>query len=63
MGLEPRVKLDVAGKFENFLTSYSRAFSSQTCTFGVQQEKQLQKDPPKHFFVAGMDKYFPISFW
>ena len=42
MGLEPRVQLDVAGRSENFLvdtgatysvlTSYSRAFSSQTCT-------------------------------
>ena len=41
-GLEPRVQLDVAGWSENFLvdtgatysvlTSYSRAFSSQTCT-------------------------------
>ena len=41
-GLEPRVQLDVAGKSEIFLvdteatysvlTSYSRAFSSQTCT-------------------------------
>ena len=27
------------------------------------QEKQLQKDSPEHFFVAGMDKYFPTSFW
>ena len=27
------------------------------------QERQLQKDLPKHFFVAGMDKYFPTSFW
>ena len=27
------------------------------------QEKQLQKDSPKHFFVAGMGKYFPTSFW
>ena len=26
------------------------------------QEKQLQKDSPKHFFVAGMGKYFPTSF-
>ena len=42
MGLEPRVQLDVAGRSENFLVdtgatysvliSYSRAFSSQTCT-------------------------------
>ena len=27
------------------------------------QEKQLPKDSPEHFFVAGMDKYFPTSFW
>ena len=27
------------------------------------QEKQLLKYSPKHFFVAGMDKYFPTSFW
>ena len=42
MGLEPRVQLDVAGRSENFLVdtgatysvliSYSRGFSSQTCT-------------------------------
>ena len=27
------------------------------------QEKQLLKGSPEHFFVAGMDKYFPTSFW
>ena len=27
------------------------------------QEKQLQKDSPELFFVIGMDKYFPTSFW
>ena len=27
------------------------------------QEKQLLKDSPEHVFVAGMDKYFPTSFW
>ena len=27
----------------------------------VLQEKQLQKDSPEPFFVAGMDKYFPTS--
>ena len=42
MGLEPRVQLDMASRSKNFLvntgstysvlTSYSRAFSSQTCT-------------------------------
>ena len=30
--------------------------------FWVLQEKQLQKDSPEHFFGAGMDNYFPISF-
>ena len=63
----------MAGRSKNFLvdtgatysvlTSYLRAFSSQTCTIWVLQEKQLQKDSPEHFFVAGMDKYFPTSFW
>ena len=73
MGLEPRVQLDVAGRSKNFLidtgatysvlTFYFGAFS-QTCTiFWVLQEKQLQKDSPKHFCFAGMDKYFPPSFW
>ena len=27
------------------------------------QEKHLQEDSPEYFFVAGMDKYFPTSFW
>ena len=27
------------------------------------QEKKLQKYPPEHLFVAGMDKYFSTSFW
>ena len=72
-GLEPRVQLDVAGRSENFLvdtgatysvlTSCSRAFSCQTCTFLVATGKTITKDSPKHFFVAGMDKYFPTSFW
>ena len=33
---------------------------NSTCL--VLQEKQLQKYPPEHFFVAGMNKYFPYSF-
>ena len=67
------MQLDVAGRSENFLVdtgatysvliSYSGAFSSKPVPFGVLQEKQLLKDSPKHFFVAGMDKYFPTSFW
>ena len=31
--------------------------------FWMLHEKQLLKDSPEHFFVAGMDKYFPTSFW
>ena len=64
---------DVAYKSQNFLVdtgatysvliSYSRAFSSQTCTILGATRKTLLKDSPKHFFVAGMDKYFPTSFW
>ena len=27
------------------------------------QEEKLQKYPPEHLFVPGMDKYFPTSFW
>ena len=73
MRLEPRVKLDVAGRSENFLidmvatyfvlTSYSRAFSSQTCTILSATSKTIIKDSIRHFFVAGMDKYFPTTFW
>ena len=72
-GLESRVKLDVAGRPENFLVdtgatysvlvSYSGAFSSQTSTILGATGKQLLKDSPKHFFVGGMDRYFPTSFW
>ena len=38
-------------------------FPPKPVPFWVLQEKQLQKDSPEHFFVAGMDKYFPTSFW
>ena len=73
MGMEPRAQLDEADRSENFLidtgatysvlTFYVGAFS-QTCTiFWVLQEKQLQKDSLEDFFVAGMDKYCPASFW
>ena len=27
------------------------------------EKKQLQKDSLEQVFVAGMDKYFPTSFW
>ena len=67
------MKLDVAGSSENFLvdtgatysvlTSYSRAFSFQTYTILGLQEKQLQKDSPKHSLVVRMDKYFLTSLW
>ena len=72
-GAGAKMQQDVAGRSENFLvdigatysvlTSYSRAFSSQTCTILGATGNQLLKDSPKHFFVAGMDKYFPTSFW
>ena len=51
------------GATYSVLTSYSGAFSSQTCTILGAIGKQLQKYSPKHFFVAGMDKYFPTNFW
>ena len=70
-GLEPRVQLDVAGRPENFLVdtgatysvliSYSGAFFSYTCTILGDTGKTITKDSPEHF-VAGIDKYFPISF-
>ena len=73
IGLEPMVQLDVAGRSKNFLvdtgatysvlTSYCRAFSSQTCTILGDTGKQLKKDSPENFFVAVMCKYVPTSFW
>ena len=72
-GLETRVLLDVAGRSENLLVdtgaiysvliSYSGAFTLKPVPFWVLQEKQLLKDSPKHFFVIGIDKYFPTNFW
>ena len=72
-GLESRVQLDVAGRSENFLVdtgatysvliSYSGAFSSQTCTILGATGKTITNDSSKDFFVAGMDKYLPSSFW
>ena len=66
------MQLDVAGRSKNFLidtgatysvlTFYFGAFSQSCTIFWVLQEKQLQKNSPEHF-VAGMDKYFPTSFW
>ena len=67
------MQLDVASRSENFLvdtgaiycvlTSCFRAFSPKPVPFGELEEKQLQKDLPKHVFVDGMDKYFSTSFW
>ena len=50
------------GATYSVVTSYSGAFSSQTCTILGATEKQLQKDSLEHF-VAGMDKYFSTSLW
>ena len=73
MGLEPRVQLGIEGRSKNFLVDVGANYSVLTPTmepslpkpvpFWLLQEKQLQKDLPEHFFVAGMDKYFPTSFW
>ena len=38
-------------------------FPPKPVPFWVLQENQLQKYSPKHFFDAGMGKYFPTSFW
>ena len=72
MGLEPRVQLDVASRSENFLVDTGLPTLSwppapepsppKPVPFWELQEKQLQKDLPKHFFVAGMDKYFYTRF-
>ena len=52
-GLEPRMQLDVAGRFKNFLintriaysvlTSYSRAFSPKSCTMLCVTRKTVTK--------------------
>ena len=61
------------GKSQNFLvdtcttyavlTFYSRDFSSQTCTILGATGKTITNDSSEDFFVAGMDKYLPTSFW
>ena len=68
-----KVQLDVAVMSENFLVdiratysvliSYSRAFSSQTCTILSATEKTITKYLPEHFTIAWVGKYFPNSFW
>ena len=72
MGLEPRVQLDVAGRSRISWVTQGLPTLSWPLTpkpsppkpvpFWVLQEKQLQKGLPKHFFVAGMDKYFSHQF-
>ena len=74
MRLEPRMQLHVAGRSKNFLVN-TGATPTLSCPptlepsppkpvpFWVLQKKYLQKDSPKHFFVAGKDRYFPTSFW
>ena len=67
------MQLDVAGSSENLLvdteasysvlTSYSGNFSPQTCSILGAMGKAITKNAPEHFFVAGMDRYFPTSFW
>ena len=51
------------GATYSVLTSYSGGFSPQICTILGATGKTITKDSPKDFFVAGMDKYFPTSFW
>ena len=41
----------------------SDSVQPQTCTIWGTTGKTITKDSPKHFFVAGMDEYFPTSFW
>ena len=69
------MQLDVADRSENFFVDTGAPYSILTLfstlepsppkpvPFWVLQGKQLLKDSPKHLFVAGMDTYFPTSFW
>ena len=74
--LEPRSHQDVAGRSKNFLVDRGATYSVLTSnsgpptlepsppalvSFWVLQEKQLQKDSPEHFFIAGMDSFPPIA--
>ena len=73
IGLEPRVKLDVAHRSENFLvdtgatyfvlTSWSRAFLSQTCTILGAKGKTITKRFTPALLYCLDGKYFPTSFW
>ena len=67
------MQLDVAGRSKNFL--WTQGLPTLSCPstlepspptpvpFWVLQEKQLLKDSPEYFFVAGMDTYLPTSSW
>ena len=67
------MQLDVTGSSENLLvdteasysvlTSYSGNFSPQTFSILGAMGKAITKNAPEYFFVAGMDRYFPTSFW
>ena len=67
-GAGAKVQLDVAGRSENFLvdtgatysilTSYSRAFSSQTCSILGATGKQLLKDSPSTSLLLGWTSIF-----
>ena len=72
MGLEPRLQLDVAGRSEQFLVDTGTTYSvltlyigafSQNCTLLGATGKTIAKRFTQALFVAGMDKYFPKSFW
>ena len=73
MGLEPRVQVDVVGRCKNFLvdtgatysvlTSYSRAFSSQICTFWGTTGKILTKRFTWVLICCWNEQIFPTSFW
>ena len=70
--LEPTVKLDVtisprSSQLTQGLPTLSwppvpEPFPLNPVSFWMLEEKQLQKDSLEHFFVAGMDKYFPTRF-
>ena len=72
--LETRVQLDVASSSEHFLVDTQgylfcpdlllwSFLPAKLYNFGYYRKNHYKKDSPKHFFVAGMDRYYPISFW
>ena len=72
-GLEPRVQLDVAGRSKNFLvdtgatyfalTSYSGAFSSQTCTAWGATGKTITKRFTRPLLCCWDRQIFSTSLW